>query len=198
MNDEQQYSTSKLLVLALCLLACSSRVCAAQSKCASLADGETSGHTYTNKEIGLSYTFPESLRLEPAAKYPKDKTGRLLLVLWKSPPDLPKPSVLILADDPSAYRDATAIGYARRIENTVRSYDPPGTITQNAKEYDVAGVKFYRVEYQFPQPNPAYNVAITGQVRNCEISFEFTGRTKQEIEALIPSIDAIRFSNPSP
>jgi len=163
-----------------------------------MVDGEISGQTYTNKELGLSYTFPGSLKRDPSATLPRGKDGRILLVLWKNPPDFEKPSVTILADDPSVYADHTALGYLHRIENTAKRYQPPANILASAREYDFSGIKFYRVDYQFPEPNSVYNTAITGQVASCEIALQFVARTQNEIESLVQSINTIRLVRQKP
>jgi hypothetical protein len=169
-----------------------------QSRCALLADGEISGQTYTNKELGLIYTFPGSLSKDPSSSLPKGKNGRLLLVLWKAPRDFEKPSITILADDPSAYPDHTTMGYLHRIENTAKKYDPPAKIIGSGKEYDFSGIKFYRVDYQFSEPASIYNTAITGQVGGCEITFQFVARTEKEVETLVQSINTVRFNIQKP
>jgi len=188
----------KALVILLCILGWGTTVCDGQSKCASVADGEVSGQTYTNKQLGLSYTFPSTLTRDPSASLTRGKNGRFLLVLWKTPPDFEKPSVTILADDPSLYPDHTAIGYLHRIENTAKKYDPPAKITASGREYDFSGTKFYRVDYQFPEPASTYNTAITGQIGNCEITFQFVARTQKEIEMFVQSIDTVRLSVQKP
>jgi hypothetical protein len=188
----------KMLIISLCLISWGMAVCKAQSKCSAIADGEISGQTYTNKELGLSYTFPSSLTRDPSTNLPRDKNGRLLLVLWKTPPDFQKPSVTILTDDPSAYPDHTAIGYLHRIENTAKRYNPPAKILTSGREYDFSGLKFYRVDYQFPEPTSTFNTAITGQVGSCEITFQFVARTEKEIETFVQSINSVRFGSQKP
>src|ERR1017187_4350537 len=101
----------KMLIIMLWSVGWSGHFSAAQSKCAALTGGQVSGHVYTNKDLGLSYTFPESLKAESQDKLPKNKNSRLLLVLWKEPRDLGKPSIIILADDLSQYPDPTVTGY---------------------------------------------------------------------------------------
>jgi hypothetical protein len=186
----------KMLIIMLWSVGWSGHFSAAQSKCAALTGGQVSGHVYTNKDLGLSYTFPESLKAESQDKLPKNKNSRLLLVLWKEPRDLGKPSIIILADDLSQYPDPTVTGYLRTIVNMAKRYNPPATVLEVGRQYDLSGIKFYRVDYEFPSPTPAYNVAITSQIQNCEISFDFTGRTKQEVETFVQSIDTVRFARP--
>jgi hypothetical protein len=169
-----------------------------QSKCGSIADGEVSRQTYTNKELGLSYTFASTLVKDASTSLPKDKNGRVLLALWKTPRDFEKPTVTIVTDDPSAYPDHTAIGYLRRIENTAKRYSPPAKIIDSGREYDLSGFKFYRVDYQFTEPTLIYNTVITGQVKSCEISFQFVARTQKEIDTLVQSTNTVRFSNQKP
>src|SRR5438309_6183847 len=109
----------KTLIILLCSLICGTTVCMGQSKCSSIADGEISGQTYTNKELGLSYTFPALLTTNPSTSLPRGKNGRVLLLLWKTPPDFEKPNVTIQTDDPSVYPDRTSIGYLRSEERRV-------------------------------------------------------------------------------
>jgi hypothetical protein len=186
----------RTLIISLCLLIWGTAVCMGQSKCSSIADGEISGQTYTNKELGLTYTFPALLTSNPSTSLPRGKNGRVLLLLWKTPPDFEKPNVTILTDDPSVYPDRTPIGYLHRIENTAKRYNPPAKIMASGREYDFSGIKFYRVDYQFPEPTLTFNTAITGQVGNCEITFQFVARTQREIETFVQSINMVRFSKP--
>ena len=188
----------KTLMISLCLISLGTAVCKGQSKCSAIAGGEISGQSYANKELGLSYTFPSSLAKGPSTSLPRDKNGRLLLVLWKTPPDFQKPSVTVLTDDPSAYPDHTAIGYLHRIENTAKRYNPPAKIVASGREYDFSGREFYRVDYQFPEPTSTFDTAITGQVGNCEITFQFVARTEKEIETFVQSINTVRFSSQKP
>jgi hypothetical protein len=99
-----------------------------------------------------------------------------------------------MTDDPLAYPDHTAIGYLHRIANTAKRYNPPATILQNDQEYDLSGVKFYRVDYQFPEPDPLYNTALTGQIRGCEVSFEMAARTKEEIDKFVQSVKSVKIA----
>src|SRR5437773_1115074 len=139
---------------------------------------------------------PALLTTNPSTSLPRGKNGRVLLLLWKTPPDFEKPNVTIQTDDPSVYPDRTSIGYLHRIENTAKRYNPPAKIVAGGREYDFSGIKFYRVDYQFPEPTLTFNTAITGQVGNCEITFQFVARTQREIETFVQSINAVRFSKP--
>ena len=172
----------------------------AQSKCGSLPDGEIIGRTYTNKELGLSYTFPASLTTDSSTNLPKDKNGngRLLLVLWKTPPDFDKPSITAMSDDPSKYADQTAVGYLHRIENTAKKYNPPAKVIASGQVYELSGIKFYRVDYQFQEPIEVFNTAITGQVGGCELTFQFVARTRKEIETFVESINTVRIGSQKP
>src|SRR6266576_252072 len=100
----------RTLIMSLCLLTWGTALCMGQSKCSSIADGEISGQTSINKELGLSYKFPGSLTRDPSTSLPRQKNSRLLLLLWKTPRDFEKPSVSILTGDPSVYADRTAVG----------------------------------------------------------------------------------------
>jgi hypothetical protein len=74
----------KMLIIMLWSVGWSGHFSAAQSKCAALTGGQVSGHVYTNKDLGLSYTFPESLKAESQDKLPKNKNSRLLVWSKKS------------------------------------------------------------------------------------------------------------------
>lgn len=189
----------RILVAALMFsLTLSAPVSLGQSKCSSLPSGALSGRTYTNDGLGLSYTFPNGLTATALASLPKDKNSRLLLVLWKTPRDFEKPSVTIFVDDPSAYPDHTALGYLHRIENTAKRYTPPAKTLAFGREYDMSGVKFYRLDYQFPDPSPIYDSALTGQVAGCEITFQFVATAQTQLDALADSIKTVGFSTPKP
>ena len=189
----------KTPICLLCLLSWGTGASMAQSKCGSLPDGEIIGRTYTNKELGLSYTFPASLAKDSSSNLPKDKNGngRLLLVLWKTPRDFDKPSVIAMTDDPSKYADRTAVGYLHRIENTVKKYSS-AKIIASGQVYELSGIKFYRVDYQFQEPTAVFNTAITGQVGGCELTFQFVARTSQEIETFVESINTVRIASQKP
>ncbi|MCU1306026.1 MAG: hypothetical protein JWN45_721 [Acidobacteriaceae bacterium] len=171
----------------------------AQSKCNSFGDGSISGLNYSNSKLGLSYTFPaglspQNLRTVPP---PDQKTDSMyLLLLWKTPKEFEKPSIIVMTEDASAYPDPTALGYVHRIETTVVKYHS-AKILKRAQEYDLSGLKFYRLDYQFPG-DPLFNTAITGQFAGCEISFNLTARKEQEIEDYVRSLATVSMKQDKP
>jgi hypothetical protein len=162
----------------------------AQSVCAVSSGGAVSDGKYFNKQLGLSYRIPKGLSASDPKSLPQDPKGHgaILLALWKTPPEYDKPSVFIMTDDPSQYVDKSALGYMRRIENTVGTLQH-GKILQSGRRYELSGSNFYRLDYQFPQESPAiYNTALTGLVGNCELTFQVTAKTEAEIEKLFQSL----------
>jgi hypothetical protein len=183
----------RILTAASFSIACLATLCTAQSRCAEFGSGTLSGQTYSNEKLGLSYTFPSALTPADLRSLPQtsDGNGMILLALWKNPREFDKPSILIMTDDPSAYPDRTAIGYLRRIERTVVG-DHAAKVLKSDHEHDLSGVKFYRLDYQFPGPTTNFNTAITGQLEGCEISFQLTARTQQEIDTFVQSLSTAK------
>ena len=177
-----------------CAIFCISTHCLAQSKCALIEDGSITAQTYTNKALGLSYTFPGMLK-SSTDTLPRNSTGRVLLTLWNSSHNFEKPSVVIFVDDPSQYQDTSALGYAHRIENTTKHYAPPANVLQTTREFAVSGLRFYRVDYQFTGPDKLLATAITGQIKGCEISLEFTAVNEAEMALYLQSIQNVKFAS---
>lgn len=116
--------------------------------------------------------------------------ARLLLVLRSKPRTVEKPNVIILSDNPAQYPDRSAL--AKRILNTaVKSGS--AEILVSPKLLDIGGHEFYSVRYRYPAEQ-AYEAAITGQLNGCEISFEFTAASRQELNQLLRSADTIRLT----
>jgi hypothetical protein len=103
-----------------------------------------------------------------------------------------------MTDDPSAYPDRSTLGYLHRIENTAKRYNPPAKILQSGQEYDLSGVRFYRVDYQFSEPDLLYNTVVTGQIRACELSFQMAARTKEEIDKFVHSVRSVKIVGERP
>lgn len=181
----------KPLALVLICFGCVTTVSFAQSECAT-SSGSISNGNYTNERIGLSYHIPEWLSASDPKLYPKDPKGRptaILLALWTAPRQAQaKPTLIIMSDDPSQYRDPSAITYARRITNTVTQQH--AKIAQNG-QYQISGITFYRIDYEFPDVSPpSLNVALTGRVGECEVSFQFNATSRDEIDKLFHSVVA--------
>ena len=86
------------------------------------------------------------------------------------------------------YRDASVTAYVRRIATTVAQQN--AKITQKG-QYKISGTTFYRVDYEFPGASPAnLNVALTGRVGHCELSFQLNASTQEQIDKLFKSIIA--------
>ena len=64
--------------------------------------------------------------------------------------------------------------------------------------YELSGIKFYRVDYQFQEPTAVFNTAITGQLGGCDLTFQFVARTSQEIETFVESINTARIGSQKP
>jgi len=162
----------------------------AQSECGTSSGGSVSQGSYVNERIGLSYHIPGWLDPGDPRSYPKDPKGRptaILLALWKTPREQDKPVLIIMSDDPFQYRDSSALAYVRRIANTVAQQH--AKIVQNGRQYQLSGFTFYRVDYEFPETSPKnLNVALTGRVGRCELSFELNASTQDEIDKVFRSI----------
>lgn len=142
-----------------------------------------------NERIGLSYHIPSWLSPADPKSYPRDPKGRptaILLALWKTPHDVEKPSLIIMTDDPFQYRDPSALAYVRRIANTAAQNSK---VAKQAQEYKISGITFYRVDYEFIDMSPKIlNVALTGRVGKCELSFQLNATKQDDIDKLFQSI----------
>lgn len=87
---------SRTLARIVCLVVYFGSVCMAQSTCATLEKGSVSGHTYLNKVLGIVYTFPQNLASDASVALPRDRNTQILVALWKTPHDLPVPSVVLM------------------------------------------------------------------------------------------------------
>ncbi|HEY6307306.1 MAG TPA: hypothetical protein VI488_12700 [Candidatus Angelobacter sp.] len=180
----------KLFAFALLVLGLGT-LCAAQTHCVWSANGSFSGKTYSNSKLGLSYTYPDPFTPQDASLLPKDPKGKgsILFALWKTPRDIEVPSVVLFVDDPTQYPDPSVIAYVHRIANTAAAHDAQ---ILGTRPFDLAGMKFYRLDIQYPDQNPPYSTSITGQIANCEVSFQLRARTQDEIEKLVQSIGAVK------
>jgi len=185
------------LYLLICVVAGLTAQCAAQNSCVWTETGSTTAKAYTNPKLGFSYIFPALLTLQDASRLPKDPKGKgaILFALWKTPRDIEIPSVVLFVEDPKQYRDATAVGYAHRIENTAAKR---AAKTSEIQPFDLAGMSFYRVDYSEAVGDPVLSTAITGQIEGCEVSFQLRARTQQEIDKLVESLRAIRLDRRHP
>lgn len=182
------------------LLACSwlmigvGTLCAAQTSCVWNASGSLSGKTYANSKLGFSYTLPDAFTPQDSKLLPKGRRGNssILFVLWKTPRSIEVPSVILFVDDPTQYPDPSVIAYVRRIANTAAS----GSKILGSRTFDLAGMKFYRIDIQSPDQDPPYSTSITGQVGSCEVSFQLRARTQDEIEKLVQSVSAVKPMKP--
>lgn len=186
----------KRLYILPCVLAGLTVHCAAQNSCVWTETGSTTAKAYTNPKLGFSYAFPASLTPQDASLLPKDAKGKgaILFALWKTPRDMEIPSVVLFVEDPKQYRDPSAIAYAHRIENT----NKPTAKTSGVQPFDLAGMNFYRVDYQETTGDPIFSAAITGQIDGCEVSFQLRARTQPEIDKLVESVRAIKLDRPRP
>jgi hypothetical protein len=167
----------------------------AQSKCSQFGAGETKSGTFTNPLIGISYSVPANLKPQDVSSVPKATNasqGMYLLLLWREPQTVDKPNVIFMAEDPSVYNDSTAMGYAKRIERTA-TQQWKATMLEPIREFDLNGVKFYRVDYKFPGSRTYFNTSITGQVKGCELSINLTGTSPQEIDEYVSSLKSFRW-----
>ena len=183
---------NRMFAMAICMFACLSTLSYAQSECAVASSGSVEGGKYLNKKLGLVYQIPAGLTPRDQTSLPQDPKARgaILLALWKNPPEYDKPRVFIMTDDPSQYRDSSAIAYMHRIENTVGGLQH-AKILQSGRRYVISGLGFYRLDYQFPEESPPiFNVALTGRAGNCELTFQVTAKTHAEIEKLFQSLTA--------
>jgi hypothetical protein len=171
-------------------------LCGAQSGCVWSQNGSFSGRTYANSKLGFSYTHPDAFAPQDSSLLPKDPKGKgsILFALWKTPRDIEIPSVLLFVEDPTQYPDPTTIAYVHRIERTVARTSK----ILSSRPFDLAGMKFYRLDYQDLGPNPLYTVSITGQIQKCEVSFQLRARTRQEIDKLVQSVRAIKLNSQRP
>ncbi len=92
-------------------------------------------------------------------------------------------------DDPTQYPDPSVTAYFRRIANTATG---AGGKILGSRPFDLAGLKFYRIDIQYPGQDPPYSTSITGQIVNCEVSFQLRARTQDEIEKLVQSVKAAK------
>lgn len=161
-----------------------------QSECGTSSGGSVSQGSFVNERIGFSYHIPAWLDPGDPKSYPKDPKGRptaILLALWKMPRAQDKPMLIIMSDDPAQYRDSSALAYVRRVANTVTKQH--AKIVQNGRQYQISGFTFYRLDYEFPETSPKnLNIALTGRVRRCELSFELNATAKDEIDKVFRSI----------
>jgi hypothetical protein len=178
----------------LCLTCSFGTLSFAQSDCGAIASGgSVSSGKYYNKQLGLTYHIPDGLAASDLRSLPQDPTGHgaVLVALWKVPREYDKPSMFIQTDDPFQYRDQSALGYMRRIQNTV-SGPQHGKILQSGKTYSLSAITFYRLDYHFPDSvPPIFNVALTGRVGKCELTFQVTAKTQAEIEKLFQSLTTV-------
>jgi hypothetical protein len=190
---------SRLFFVSICSC-CLVTLSFAQSECGTSSGGSVSQGRYVNERIGLSYEFPGWLDPGDPKSYPKDPKGRptaILLALWKTPRDEDKPVLIIMSDDPFQYRDSSALAYKRRIANTVAQQH--ATIFQTGHQYRISGFTFYRLDYEFPEISPKnLNVALTGRVGRCELSFELSASTQDEIDKVFRSISETTSIKPPP
>jgi hypothetical protein len=164
--------------------------CNAQNNCVWTTTGVTTGNQYKNPKLGFSYAFPAGLVPQDATLLPKDKKGRgaILFALWKTPDDIGVPSVMLFVEDPTQYHDPSALAYAHRIENTAARTAK----TFGIKPFDLASMSFYRVDYQEAAGDQLFNAAITGQIDQCEVSFQLRARSQPEIDKLVESVKGIK------
>lgn len=190
---------NKALLLWLCC-GCLVTLSSAQSECGTSAGGSISHGSYVNERFGLSYHIPQFLDSGDPRSYPKDPKGRptaILLALWKTPRDYAKPMLIIMSDDPFQYRDSSAAAYVRRIANSVAQQH--GKVVQSGRQYQLAGLAFYRIDYEFPEVSPkSLNVALTGRVGKCQLSFQLNASTQEEIDKLFESVLSTTSIKPPP
>lgn len=182
----------KLASLTAVLLLCgSAAVGHAQSAC-TVAPGSLANGSYRNDQLGLVYRYPIELAPSDPAELPHDGKSRftVLAAFWKTPRDLDEPDVFISADDASQYPDQSPIAYMHRIENTV-SGQYHAKILQSGRIYQLSGQPFYRLDYQFAESTAAlYKTALTGRIGACEITFQLTAKSQDDLNQLFRSITA--------
>jgi hypothetical protein len=178
------------LVLALLCCGCFVSLSLAESECGRSSGGRISDGRYVNERIGISFPIPRGLDAGDARPYPKDPTGHataILLALWKIPREYAKPTLIIMSDDPFQYANSSAAAYVRRIANTVA--EQHGKIVRSGRQYQLSGFAFYRLDYEFPEMSSKnLNIALTGRVGKCELSFQLNANSQDEIDRLFQSI----------
>jgi hypothetical protein len=185
---------SRIIRVLLCVICSFGTLSFAQSGCGAIASsGSVSSGKYYNKQLGLTYQIPDGLTASELRALPQDPTGRgaVLVALWKVPREYDKPSVFVQTDDPFQYRDQSALGYMHRIQNTV-SGPQHGKVLQSGKTYSLSGITFYRLDYHFSDSvPPIFNIALTGRVGKCELTFQVSAKTQAEIEKLFQSLTKV-------
>jgi hypothetical protein len=158
------------------------------------AQKNSTGPTFRNEKIGLTYTFPNGLVPQSKDTLPRDSTGReeILFALWDNPRRTPVPRVVFLYDKRPRPAGATPDMIAGRY---LRSFMPPaGATMSEVTKIARATVPMWRRDYRLPDSSGhPYNTAITVPLRDRSVLvIQMDAPSQPELELLVDSLQKLR------
>jgi hypothetical protein len=159
--------------------------------------------TYTNDDLGFSYTYP--LQLVPNTTNFRRKLNErvrdreqsvVLLSAFETPiPGKAREGIVITAEDVALYGGRLgARDYLRKVTLALSS---EGWIVRENMSAEFGGQKFLRADYQHTNP-PMFQSVVCTIRRKSILEFIFSAGSEEEVNQLLRSLTTIRFRGPNP
>jgi hypothetical protein len=153
--------------------------------------------TFENKEIGLTYAFPEGLDPTPADQLPRDPNGRehIILALWDKPRHAPVPRIVFLYDAKAAPATLTTEEIAVRYLHSLKPGE--GYKMSEPQKTSMAGNTMWRMDYWRPDDSgQSFNSAIVIPFKDKRLLFvQMNAASQRELDSIVGSLHELRFDS---
>jgi hypothetical protein len=182
-------------IIVICFVFILVAVCPAQTK------SRLREHTFRNENVGLTWTFPETLVPEAPDRLPRDRASRerIIFALWDEAQKTPVPLIAFLWDtrsrpdtrSPSAW----ALQYLADLKHR-QSLSPGESVKMSdPTETKIGGRTAWKMNYSRPdQPLQPFMSAITVATKGRTVLFiQMSARSKSELDSFINSLAGAMF-----
>ena len=179
-------------VFVICFVFILAALCPAQT------NRPESGHTFRNEDIGLTWSFPETLVPEALDQLPRDPSGRerILLALW----DNEKTPVTLIAFLTKTRPDtrsssAWALQYLADLRHRQSLSPGEGVKMSDPIETRIGSRTAWKMNYSRPDhPRQPFMSAITVPAKGRTVLFiQMSARSERELDSFVNSLAALKF-----
>ena len=182
-------------VIVICFVFILVALCPAQTK------SSLSEHTFRNEDVGLTWTFPETLVPEAPDQLPRDPASRerIVLALWDKAQKTPVPLIVFLWDTRSRPDTRSPSAWALQYLADLRhrqSLSPGEGVKMSAPtETKIGGRTAWKMNYSRPdQTLQPFMSAVTVPTKGRTVLFiQMSARSERELDSFINSLAGVKF-----
>lgn len=182
-------------ILVICFVLIWAALCHTQTK------SPVSGHMFRNEDIGLEWTFPETLAPGAPDQLPRDPSGRerILLALWDKAQKTPVPLIVFLWDTrtrpDSRSPSAWALQYLTDLKRRQSLSPGEGVKMSDSSETRIGGRAAWKMNYSRPdQPLQSFMSAITMPAKGRTVLFiQMSARSERELDGFVNALAGVKF-----